>query len=467
MNERHDPLNSTPDSSKDSTPADAAQITAPPVVVSRTYVSDHVLLMDVPDNALRMWLLLRAFIYEKDPASRSVRITDEELAKLMHRSVSAVRKIRKTAYECGLLAEGSCVQESYRAPNGRHQLRTVRRITVLHIDPPEGYSGPTNIYSELRRIRGISAAQTGRSKSDTQSHQGKSSKAPASPNGEQRSDQHKQNVSAGRTECHFLVEGRPKMVDPRPKMDDHHDDELPKPDPQVSLPSASYNQPTHARTAADDSGVGSWLVGDPSGEHPPKVKEGAGTPGARLLAGLKAADGSRVAAHGVRAHAPTIDAALEVMSEHEIVEHLTGGGIRTAGGIVSRIGSLAEQVEIMARQRAEAAAIRDCRLCDGEGFRYHPEGRHHGPTSERCNHQVNGSDSPSAQALPEAEESTSGATRENATETTLTVEQARLLIRQILARSKGKSAIRATENAAEPSSSPSEGHWTQAVTRAL
>ena len=467
MNERHDPLNSTPDSSKDSTPADAAQITAPPVVVSRTYVSDHVLLMDVPDNALRMWLLLRAFIYEKDPASRSVRITDEELAKLMHRSVSAVRKIRKTAYECGLLAEESCVQESYRAPNGRHQLRTVRRITVLHIDPPEGYSGPTNIYSELRRIRGISAAQTGRSKSDTQSHQGKSSKAPASPNGEQHSDQHKQNVSAGRTECHFLVEGRQNFDDPCQKIARSTPAEQGKPSPQVSLTSASNNQPSRAREDSDGGDEGSWLVGDPSGEQPPKTKEGAlGTPGARLLAGLKAADGSRVAAHGVRAHAPTIDAALEVMSEHEIVEHLTGGGIRTAGGIVSRISSLADRVEIMARQRAEAAAIRDCGLCDGGGFRYHPEGRHHGPTSERCDHQPVDPDAPSAQVLPEAEESTSGAARENATET-LTVDQARLMIRQILARSKGKSATRAPEAAVEPSSSPSEGHWTQAVTRAL
>lgn len=76
-------------------------------------------------------------------------------------------------------------------------------------------------------------------------------------------------------------------------------------------------------------------------------------------------------------------------------------------------------------------------------------------------------DAPSAQVLPEAEESTSGAARENATET-LTVEQARLMIRQILARSKSNTATtRATENAAESPLSPSEGHWTQAVTRAL
>src|SRR5690606_40639804 len=105
-----------------------------PVRASRTYVSDHVWMMDVPDAVLRLWLTLRAFIYDKDPTSRSVRITDEELAKLMHRSVSAVRRTRLRAVQCGLIAEQGRSTESYRGADGRHLVRTVRRIEVLHLD---------------------------------------------------------------------------------------------------------------------------------------------------------------------------------------------------------------------------------------------------------------------------------------------------------------------------------------------
>src|SRR5690606_38527842 len=148
----------------------------------------------------------------------------------------------------------------------------------------------------------------------------------------------------------------------------------------------------------------------------------------------------------------------------ELTEHLTAGLPPSygAGLIVQRVRDTRPRTttaEIMARQRAEAAAIRDCRLCDGAGFRYHPEGRHHGPTSERCNHQpVNGSDAPSAPGNTCAEGAAPSATRDGAAETTLTVEQARLMIRQILARSKSKSASHATMP---------EGQLAHAVTRSL
>lgn len=379
-------MNSTPDLNGGAAPADAAEITAPPVAVSRTYVSDHVWMMDVPDAPLRMWLTLRAFVYEKDPASRSVRITDAELAQLMHRTESAVRNIRRRAYALGLLAEESCVQETYRAPNGANRIRTVRRITVLHIDPPEGYSGPTNAYTELRRIRSVSAGRPERQKSDTHGDQGKRGSGSNKDGKRRRTDQGKQGVSAGRPGCQNFDEGRQNFDDPCQKIARSTPAEQGKPAPQVSLPSASNNQPSRAR---EDSDEGSWLVGDPSGEQPPTAEESGrpGTPGARLLAGLKAADGSRVAAHGVRRHAAVVDAALEVLSSREIIDHLTGGGIRTAGGIVSRISSLADRVEVEARQRAAAAAVRNCGLCDGEGFRYHPDGRHLGPTTTRCDHR--------------------------------------------------------------------------------
>lgn len=164
---------------------------------------------------------------------------------------------------------------------------------------------------------------------------------------------------------------------------------LPQPLPSGPNQYQENEKPTNAREGAADDGAGSWLVGDPSGEQPPTAEESGrpGTPGARLLAGLKAADGSRVAAHGIRRHAAVVDAALEVLSSREIIDHLTGGGIRTAGGIVSRISSLADRVEVEARQRAAAAAVRNCGLCDGEGFRYHPDGRHLGPTTTRCDHR--------------------------------------------------------------------------------
>lgn len=40
------------------------------------------------------------------------------------------------------------------------------------------------------------------------------------------------------------------------------------------------------------------------------------------------------------------------------------------------------------RQREAAAAARKCRFCDGDGWRYHPDGRHLGVLGVRCNHEV-------------------------------------------------------------------------------
>ncbi|TKG67031.1 hypothetical protein [Prauserella endophytica] len=39
------------------------------------------------------------------------------------------------------------------------------------------------------------------------------------------------------------------------------------------------------------------------------------------------------------------------------------------------------------RVKAERVAIHACRLCDGEGWRWHPEGKHRGVLSERCDHR--------------------------------------------------------------------------------
>src|SRR5690606_30990970 len=58
------------------------QLTASPVKASATYVSDHVTLMDIPDSVYRLWAVCRAFIFDKDPASVSLKITDHELAEI-------------------------------------------------------------------------------------------------------------------------------------------------------------------------------------------------------------------------------------------------------------------------------------------------------------------------------------------------------------------------------------------------
>ncbi|PXY17360.1 hypothetical protein [Prauserella flavalba] len=39
------------------------------------------------------------------------------------------------------------------------------------------------------------------------------------------------------------------------------------------------------------------------------------------------------------------------------------------------------------RHRAAQSAIARCRLCDGEGWRWHPDGKHLGPLTERCDHR--------------------------------------------------------------------------------
>ncbi|PXY27415.1 hypothetical protein [Prauserella muralis] len=39
------------------------------------------------------------------------------------------------------------------------------------------------------------------------------------------------------------------------------------------------------------------------------------------------------------------------------------------------------------RHRRAQLAIARCRLCDGEGWRWHPDGKHLGPTSQRCDHR--------------------------------------------------------------------------------
>ena len=186
----------------------------------------------------------------------------------------------------------------------------------------------------------------------------------------------------------------PAEMPENPWSDPHATGDTPPVSPVAYKQEPNEEGPTNARAREAAGGGGeSWLVGDPSGEQPPT--DGGGglldTPGARLLAGLRAADGSRVAAHGIRKHAPAIDAALTVLGADEITDHLTGGGIRTAGGIVTRIGSLPERVEQAkneARKRAAVAAVRACRYCDGDGMRFvDPNAPGRGTTPERCDHQ--------------------------------------------------------------------------------
>ena len=197
--------------------------------------------------------------------------------------------------------------------------------------------------------------------------------------------------------------GAPSAEMPKNTSSDPHDTgDTPPVSPVAYKQEPNEFGPTNAR--AREAAGESWLVGDPSGEQPPTDGGGGGlldTPGARLLAGLRAADGSRVAAHGIRKHASAIDAALTVLGADEIADHLTGGGIRTAGGIVARIASLSERVENEARKRAAAAAVRACRYCDGAGLRFvDPNVPGRGTMPERCDHQPSATDE---NAEPDAE----------------------------------------------------------------
>src|SRR5690606_22509843 len=245
------------------------QLTASPVKASATYVSDHVTLMDIPDSVYRLWAVCRAFIFDKDPASVSLKITDHELAALMHRSVSAVRKIRERAYAYGLLAEESRITESYRGPNGRNQVRTVRKLRVLHIEAPDDYDGPLNIFAERRRIQGVSAGRTDCPKSSTQYDQGKRENDGANPEAGQPSDQHKHDICAGRTECYFLDNSCPKMGNSCPKMGKPTPSDQRKPAPQTpSSRNLSTNQPASAVDVTPGTGSGSGrLAGEAEEEH--------------------------------------------------------------------------------------------------------------------------------------------------------------------------------------------------------
>lgn len=50
----------------------------------------------------------------------------------------------------------------------------------------------------------------------------------------------------------------------------------------------------------------------------------------------------------------------------------------------ARVAAAAWEAEQQAETRT---AIRRCQMCDGEGFRWDPAGRHRGPTRDRCDHR--------------------------------------------------------------------------------
>lgn len=115
---------------------------------SSTFVPDWVWMSDAPDQAVRYYMAVKAFLFEKD-AKRKVYVTDGELAELMNRVPRSVARARKLAEEHNLIEVVETVVPV--ATRAQRQAPAVRKIS-LRTEPPAGASR-VNCFDEMRRIR--------------------------------------------------------------------------------------------------------------------------------------------------------------------------------------------------------------------------------------------------------------------------------------------------------------------------
>lgn len=229
-------------------PSDGNALTAKAPKVSYTYLGDWTWMSSAPDYALRIYECVRAFIFDKDPDSVTVQITDEEIAALTNRSESAAKRARKSCYAHGLLWEVSRYTEHLppKKPGGRPRVRTVRTLGVA-LEPPEQFTGPTNCYAELRRLRREAEASEGSN---------------LTPHTDQEEQGHP-NVSAGQCEGSDLNEARSDLNEARSDLPHSAPDDQEEQGPQV--PSQVPLQPTSG--SGDDGGsVDGWLGATPDQE---------------------------------------------------------------------------------------------------------------------------------------------------------------------------------------------------------
>lgn len=230
--------------------SDGNALTAKAPRVSYTYLGDWTWMSDAPDYALRVYQCVRAFIFDKDPDSVTVQLTDEEIAALTHRSESATKRARKSCYDHGLLWEVSRYTEHLppREPGGRPRARTVRTLGVA-VEPPEGFTGPTNCYAELKRLRREREADA-RGGSDLTPHTDQGQQEPS-------------NVFAGQCEGSNSVEGRSNLNEGRPDLLHSAPCDQGEQGPQV--PSQVPLQPTKG-SGSDGNSLDGWLEAAPDEE---------------------------------------------------------------------------------------------------------------------------------------------------------------------------------------------------------
>lgn len=117
---------------------------------SSTYLPDWVWMSDAPDQAKVYYWAIRSFIFEKDD-QHAYELTDDDLAPMMRRSVDSVVRARKAAEKHGLITVLAEQRRSGYTGGRKHSLPVLRLIHV-QIDPPEGYDGPVNVFTEKRRV---------------------------------------------------------------------------------------------------------------------------------------------------------------------------------------------------------------------------------------------------------------------------------------------------------------------------
>ncbi|MFD1145876.1 hypothetical protein [Saccharothrix hoggarensis] len=116
---------------------------------------------ELPDASVRVYRAIRMCILEKDP-DRQIKLTDEEIGELTHRSRTSVWRAMKPLFALGLIEEVSTERRSVRVPGeAKPQVRTFRTLTV-HDHPRGGYSsyeGPVNPFNVLKRVAAERAAR--------------------------------------------------------------------------------------------------------------------------------------------------------------------------------------------------------------------------------------------------------------------------------------------------------------------
>lgn len=342
-----------------SSPQDVNQVSAG-TSSSPTYTVswDWAWMSELTDAAYRIYTCVRSYAIEgktNDP----IELTDEFIAHITRRSVSAVKRARKLCYEHGVLRELSSTRVSIPPdePGGKPQVRTVRKLQVL-VQPTHGYQGPVNCFDEHDRF--VAEKEAGRTR---QRKRGRAAAAGSS----EGSDLHPHNdqgerggydVSAGHSEGSDLTDRDANLTDRDANLLDFTPSDQGKRAPERSREVSS--QPTKAAAAAassaEQSGNGGWV--DDAHEQGTTATAAASpepdTAGAGLLRALKLPKGATpLTAKAAGQWAPTVDSALAgPYSPVALVERLTDGLGDTrnpAGVVISRLGDLDAEL----RQQAE------------------------------------------------------------------------------------------------------------------